>query len=96
MSIPTFRNSLVFHDSDKLVILSLHFSPNVAIWGLRWFPKQVEESFPGIFTDSLDCGHDPQPQLNLFFTDSLCPEALRRGGYITMFDDMRARPGSDM
>ena len=116
-----------FHDSDKLVILSLHYSPNVAIWGLRWYPKQVEESFPGIFTASLNCGYDPQPQLNLFFTDSLCPgnfsdlflwavfmyivfwaipyylffflcaqEALRRGGYITMFEDMRVRPGSDI
>ncbi len=126
MSIPVFRNSLVFHESDKLVILSLHWSPNVAIWGIRWFPKQLEESFPGLFTAALGCGNDPRPQLNQFFTDALCPgsfsdlflwaalmyfifwaipyylfffccaqESLRRGGYITMFEDMRVRPGVD-
>jgi hypothetical protein len=32
LSIAAFRNSLVFHSSDNIVILAVHFSPNVAIW----------------------------------------------------------------
>ena len=126
LSIPVFRNSLVFHDFGRLNILSLHFSPNAALWGMRWFPKQLEESFPGMFTAALSCGDDPQFQLNHFFSHDLCPgnffdlyiwalfvyvafwaipyylfffvfakEILRRGGFVSMFDEMRRAPGAD-
>lgn len=32
LSIAAFRNSLVFHSSANLVILAVHFSPNLAMW----------------------------------------------------------------
>ena len=32
LSVAAFRNSLVFHSSKNIVILAVHFSPNVALW----------------------------------------------------------------
>jgi len=32
LSVAAFRNSLVFHSSKNLVILAVHFSPNLALW----------------------------------------------------------------
>ena len=39
LSIVFMRNSLVFHDLNSISILALHWSPNIAIWGQRWFTK---------------------------------------------------------
>lgn len=37
-SIMAMRNSLVFHDVDKVTTLMMHASPALAGWSLRWFP----------------------------------------------------------
>jgi len=37
-SIMAMRNSLVFHDVDKMTTLMMHASPALAGWSLRWFP----------------------------------------------------------
>lgn len=71
LSVAAFRNSLVFHSSDQLIILAIHFSPNVAIWGMRWWPKELDQSFPGIF--NIGCGSDPPQQFSLFFSKEECP-----------------------
>lgn len=34
LSVAAFRNSLVFHSSKNIVILAVHFSPNVAMWSV--------------------------------------------------------------
>lgn len=49
LSVLVFRNSLVFHSSDHLVILAVHYSPNLAFYGLRWFNKDLETTFPNTF-----------------------------------------------
>ncbi|PNW85743.1 hypothetical protein CHLRE_03g207351v5 [Chlamydomonas reinhardtii] len=36
-SIITFRNSLVFHDLDKVTSLFLHLVPALVSWSLRWY-----------------------------------------------------------
>jgi hypothetical protein len=118
MSVPCFRNSLVFHSSDQITILAIHLSPNIAVWGMRWFPGQLDNHFPGMF--DIGCGSDPPDQIRTFFGDNSCEapfvdlylwalfvyvvcwaapyyifffllgkSALRRGGYYTMFEDMR-------
>ncbi len=49
MSILAFRNSLVFHSIDQIIILAVHWSPNLALWGMRWFPQELEAAFPDTF-----------------------------------------------
>lgn len=38
-SILAMRNSLVFHDSDKVTTLMMHASPALTAWSLRWYPS---------------------------------------------------------
>lgn len=38
-SILAMRNSLVFHDFDKMTTLMMHASPAITAWTLRWFPR---------------------------------------------------------
>lgn len=47
-SIMAMRNSLVFHDVDKITTLMMHASPALAGWSLRWFPDdhyRMNDSF---------------------------------------------------
>ena len=53
LSIITLRNSLVFHDWNVLAVFMLHFSPNLAMWGMRWWSASLVNTFPQGF--SLDC-----------------------------------------
>ena len=36
-SIILMRNSLVFHDFDKITTLMMHASPAITVWTLRWY-----------------------------------------------------------
>lgn len=49
MSIAFFRNSLVFHSSDQIIILATHLSPNLAVYGMRWWAKELHIQFPDTF-----------------------------------------------
>ena len=49
LSIPAFKNSLVFHSSDQIGILAVHLSPNLAVYGIRWFAQDAENFFPNVF-----------------------------------------------
>jgi hypothetical protein len=117
MAIPAFRNSLVLHDWNQVAVLATHWSPNIALWGMRWWPTALEKSFPDTF--HIECENLPS-QLDLFFSKDDChgtflemwatPIAsylllwaipytififycgagmIERGGYITMYDDMK-------
>ena len=69
MSIAAFRNSLVFHSLDQITILALHWSPNVAMWGMRWWLNDLESTFPNTFY--IGCGEPDAPwQFTLFFSES--------------------------
>ena len=58
MAIPAFRNSLVLHDWNQVAVLATHWSPNIALWGMRWFPEALNKSFP----DTFHFGCDNLPQ----------------------------------
>ena len=38
LSVPTFRNSLVFHSADKCTSLFIHIGPALVAWAARWHP----------------------------------------------------------
>ena len=68
-SIILFKNSLVLHDWNRVAVLAVHWSPNIALWGMRWWPRKLEESFPDTF--HFDCENVP-PQHGLFFNKDDC------------------------
>ena len=49
LSIAFFRNSLVFHKKDQIIILATHLSPNLAIYGMRWWAYDLNNHFPNTF-----------------------------------------------
>lgn len=49
LSVAVFRNSLVFHSSKQLIITAVHLSPNLAVYGMRWWPSALEKDFPDTF-----------------------------------------------
>ena len=49
LSIATFRNSLVFHSSDQIIILAVHISPNLAVYGMKWWASDLMSTFGNIF-----------------------------------------------
>lgn len=69
MAIPAFRNSLVLHDWNQVAVLATHWSPNIALWGMRWFPEALNTSFPDTF--HIGCEGLP-PQHSLFFSKDDC------------------------
>lgn len=44
LSVPTFRNSLVFHSADKMTSLFIHIGPALVAWAARWHPGPL----PGV------------------------------------------------
>lgn len=46
MSVPTFRNSLVFHSLDKLTSLFIHLGPALVAWSVRWHPGPLPGTAP--------------------------------------------------
>jgi hypothetical protein len=71
LSIAAFRNSLVFHATDQITILAVHFAPNCAIWGMRWWPDELQRTFPGVF--ELECSGS---QLGRIFSGDNCPASF--------------------
>jgi hypothetical protein len=69
MSILAFRNSLVFHSLDQTGILAVHWSPSMALWGMRWFPAQLENAFPNTF----HIGCTESDEYTLFYDSQNCP-----------------------
>lgn len=49
LSIAVFKNSLVFHSFDHIAILAVHIGPPLAIWGMRWWFKELELQWPDTF-----------------------------------------------
>ena len=39
LSVLAFRNSVVFHNIDHLTSTVLHWTPQVSIWGMRWWVR---------------------------------------------------------
>lgn len=68
MSIVAFRNSLVFHSADQLGILAIHWAPSLAVWGMRWFPEELEAAFPGMF----HTGCTESDEYTLFYSIDNC------------------------
>ena len=74
LSIAFFRNSLVFHSSDQIIILATHLSPNLAIYGMRWWADDLNKQFPNTFhmacetnLKSMIMNQDGSMQSSLFF-----------------------------
>lgn len=36
---PVWRNSLVFHDVEKITSLYIHIFPGLLLYTLRWYPR---------------------------------------------------------
>ena len=66
VSVNAFGNSLVFHNPEQITILALHWSPNVAIWGMRWFTNDLEHTFPNVF--NIGCGEPHAPTESGFWS----------------------------
>lgn len=55
------RNSLVFHDFDKMTTLMMHASPAITAWTLRWYPHAndplaaLTSSYAGMILPSVAC-----------------------------------------
>jgi hypothetical protein len=71
LSIPAFRNSLVFHSTDQIVILAVHWSPNVAMWGMRWWSERLKNHFGDAF--DIGCSEISGNEFKLFFDKDGCP-----------------------
>ena len=72
ISVAAFKNALVFHDIRQIIILSVHFSSNVAIWGMRWWPDKLEEYYPDTF--NVGCSGN---QFRLFYSKDDCAGTFR-------------------
>ena len=71
-SVMAFGNKFVFHDIELFTIVSVHLSPAVSMWGMRWYPDTLEEYFPGVF--NLQCKGKQFDFWNPAFT-STCGES---------------------
>ena len=49
LSIAFLRNSLVFHSSDLIIILATHLSPNLAMYGMRWWARELNQQYSNTF-----------------------------------------------
>lgn len=88
LSVAFFRNSLVFHSSDQAIILAVHLSPNLALYGMRWWAGDLRATFGDIFpilchTNAhvdVKAFHAPQqllyPLLYNAHTDGECPASF--------------------
>lgn len=59
MATVCFRNSIVFHSADHTTILAVHISPNLAVYGMKWYFKDLDATFPSLFRigcDTNTCG----------------------------------------
>lgn len=71
MSIPLFRNSLIFHSPDHFTILAVHLFPNLSLWGMRWYPYHLNTAFPGVFDTGCEVESNQQ-HYNAFFSIDGC------------------------
>ena len=88
LSVAFFRNSLIFHSSDQAIILAVHFSPNLAIYGMRWWAGDLHAFFGDTFPIACRTNvhidvksfHAPQellyPLLYNAHTDTECPASF--------------------
>lgn len=64
LAIVFFRNSLVFHSADHTTILAVHISPNLALYGMKWYFKELDTAFPSLFR--IGCQVDTCGSASLF------------------------------
>ena len=94
-SIMAMRNSLVFHDVDKITTLMMHASPALAGWSLRWFPDdhyRMNERFSvatlGELVGLPILFYCCWVVLYYFICFVFLNERIKRQGGVTMFDIM--------
>lgn len=46
LSVPAFKNSMIFHKLDYLVSLAIHLLPLVTSWNLKWTTLPYESTLP--------------------------------------------------
>lgn len=56
LSIPAFRNALVFHSLDKCTSLFIHVGPALVAWSLRWHPGALPGTPPTLATVAAERG----------------------------------------
>ena len=75
LSVLAFRNSVVFHNIDHLTSTVLHWTPQVSIWGMRWWVNDLENTFPNVF--NIGCGEPNAPyQWSIFFGKDVCSGSI--------------------
>lgn len=63
-AIVLFRNSIVFHSADHTTILAVHISPNLALYGMKWYFNDLNTAFPSLFR--IGCGATTCDSATLF------------------------------
>lgn len=56
LSVPAFRNALVFHSLDKSTSLFIHVGPALVAWSLRWHPGPLPGAPPTLATAAAERG----------------------------------------
>ena len=46
LSIPTFKNAMIFHKIDNLTSMAIHFIPLVTSFNLKWTTLEYERTLP--------------------------------------------------
>lgn len=49
LSVPMFRNSMVFHSFDHISILAVHMGPPLVAYTMRWYSENLELVWPNTF-----------------------------------------------
>lgn len=106
-SIVAMRNSLVFHDGDKITTLMMHASPALSAWCMRWYPQPRWTA--GMSADQLAAYNSASwfdmaivpAALNLVWVVSyyliifvLVNKRIQARGYQNMFTAMVERPSA--
>lgn len=101
-SILAMRNSLVFHDMDKITTLMMHASPALTAWSLRWYPDlrwtesvaDVEEYTTATWYEFVGLPVLFYLMWVIFYyilTFVLLKERIKRQGGVTMFDLLKPK-----
>lgn len=93
-SIMAMRNSLVFHDIDKMTTLMMHASPALAGWSLRWYPDDHYRHLNYAEATWMELVFTPiifyVVWVNLYYylCFVLLKDRIKKKGGVTMFDIM--------
>jgi hypothetical protein len=77
-SVPTFRNAVVFHSSDKLTSVALHLLPSWMCWCIRWqAPAALGYRYCAYVPDT-EGGHCHTDLIDMYMVRRPFPNAARR------------------